>query len=136
MRIVDDVEMSALHLQFMGEPGTTDVLSFPADDLGQLLGDIALSWEVVARRCGGAEAGPRVGPDARIDEATMLCVHGLAHLLGHDHRAPAEGRAMHRVEARVLRRLAVPDVPRPYAPRAGAPGTRVSTMAAGEGGAR
>lgn len=112
VRIVDDAEMSALHVRFMGEPGPTDVLSFPAGDPeAWLLGDIALDWEAIARQA----AGPHEAQ--RLHEATVLCVHGLAHLLGHDHATAEEGRRMHRLEARLLRQLGVPDVPRPYARR-------------------
>jgi probable rRNA maturation factor len=110
LRLVDDAEMAKLHEQYMGEPGPTDVLSFAADDeLG--LGDIAIDWDAVARQA----AAPT--QQAQLDEATVLLVHGLAHLLGHDHRDRSEGRAMHRLERRVLAYLRVPDPPRPYAPQ-------------------
>lgn len=51
---------------------------------------------------------------AAIDEATVLAVHGLCHLLGHDHGERGEARAMHRAERRGLRAANTPDVPRPY----------------------
>lgn len=124
LRIVDDAEMAKLHLEFMGEAGPTDVLSFepnqaepgavvdPELGLGGFgLGDIVLDWDAVER-----QARDR-SPAALLDEATVLIVHGLAHLHGHDHRDRREGRAMHGVERRVLRALRVPDPPRPYAPR-------------------
>lgn len=57
---------------------------------------------------GSAEAA------AAIDEGTVLAVHGLCHLLGHDHGDRAEARAMHRSERRGLRAADTPDVPRPY----------------------
>jgi probable rRNA maturation factor len=111
LRIVDDREIAALHLEFMGEAGPTDVLSFspPLGDPG--LGDLVLDWDAVER-----QARDR-SPAALLDEATVLVVHGLAHLLGHDHRNRREGRAMHALERRVLRALRVPDPPRPYAAR-------------------
>jgi len=115
LRVVDDAQMSALHLRYMGEAGPTDVLSFAPDALAPdpipALGDIAIDWDAVVRQARGP------GPRAQLDEATILLVHGLAHLLGHDHRDRREGRAMARVEATVLRRLGVPDQARPYAPR-------------------
>ncbi|PRQ07296.1 rRNA maturation RNase YbeY [Enhygromyxa salina] len=119
LRIVDDAEMAELHLTYMGETGPTDVLSFrPAvrlveagDGGGGSLGDIVIDWDAVERQA-------RAPSDAaRLDEATVLVVHGLAHLLGHDHRDRVEGRRMHRVERRVLRALQVADPPRPYVPR-------------------
>lgn len=51
---------------------------------------------------------------AALDEATVLAIHGLCHLLGHDHGRPAEARAMHRRERKGLRAARTPDVPRPY----------------------
>lgn len=56
-------------------------------------------------------------PEARaaLDEATVLAIHGLCHLLGHDHARAPEARAMHRSERRGLRAARTPDVPRPYA---------------------
>ncbi|HLT40242.1 MAG TPA: rRNA maturation RNase YbeY [Enhygromyxa sp.] len=115
LRIVDDAEMAELHLEFMGEAGPTDVLSFvpeaPDQELDELgLGDLVLDWDAVER-----QARDR-SPAALLDEATVLLVHGLAHLRGHDHRTRAEGRAMHALERRVLRTLHTPDPPRPYAP--------------------
>jgi len=115
LRIVDDREMAALHLQYMGEPGPTDVLSFKGDEfeheLGAGLGDLVLDWDAVERQARDRSSA------ALLDEATVLAVHGLAHLRGHDHRNRQEGRAMHALERRVLRALRVPDPPRPYAPR-------------------
>lgn len=117
LRLVDDAEMTALHLAYLGESGPTDVLSFSPDPLApdsghdRGLGDIVIDWDAVERQA------PATTARARLDEASVLLVHGLVHLLGHDHRDRREGRRMHRLEARVLRRLGVPDVPRPYAPR-------------------
>ncbi|MBA3548064.1 MAG: rRNA maturation RNAse YbeY, partial [Nannocystis sp.] len=48
------------------------------------------------------------------DEATVLAIHGLCHLLGHDHAVPREARTMHRRELRGLRAAQVADIPRPY----------------------
>ena len=116
LRIVDDAEMSVLHLRYMNEAGPTDVLSFgPPVELEDLqlttLGDIVLDWDAILRQA----RGPSVA--AYLEEATVLLVHGLAHLLGHDHRNRHEGRAMAELEARVLRRLGVTNQSRPYAPR-------------------
>lgn len=110
VRITDDEEMSALHLRYMGEQGPTDVLSFTGDGPGDL-GDLVLDWQAIERQA----AAPTDA--ARLDEATVLMVHGLAHLTGHDHRDRVEGRRMHLDERRVLRSLGVASPPRPYAPR-------------------
>ncbi|MGB1701014.1 MAG: rRNA maturation RNase YbeY [Nannocystaceae bacterium] len=113
VRIVDDVEMAELHRLHMGIDGPTDVLSFPAqegafeaDALGA--GDIALNWAQIRRQ---ARAGDL---DSALDEASVLLVHGFAHLLGHDHRTRGEGRRMHRLERALLGRIGVADIPRSY----------------------
>jgi probable rRNA maturation factor len=77
---VDGAEMAELHERFMGEPGPTDVLSFPLDDtdedgLRRLLGDVVVA---------PAEA-ERNNPDDPDAELRLLVVHGILHLLGYDH---------------------------------------------------
>ncbi|MFV8756506.1 rRNA maturation RNase YbeY [Nannocystaceae bacterium ST9] len=124
VKIVDDREMAELHLKYMGEPGPTDVLSFTG--AGEVdpefefeladapFGDIVLDWQQVVRQ---ARVRTRAG---LLDEASVLLVHGLAHLLGHDHRTREEAERMHRLEQVGLRALRVADPPRPYAPWQGA----------------
>jgi probable rRNA maturation factor len=117
IRLVDDQTIAKLNARFMGVSGPTDVLSFPADDprgreareIAEL-GDIALSWDAVVRQAQGGRTFT--------DEATLLCLHGLAHLLGHDHGSRSDGRAMLRLERRALRAARTPDIPRPYGGRA------------------
>ena len=91
--LVDEETMSAYHEKFMGEPGPTDVLSFPMDELrpgrpgGEpplgVLGDVVLCPAVTQRQA--ADAG-RTPPQ----EAEYLLIHGLLHLLGFDHGEPQE----------------------------------------------
>lgn len=76
-------------------------------------------WGVVVETGAKRHVWPDMVPGtdeaaAALDEATVLAVHGLCHLLGHDHGFPAEARAMHRDERRALRAARAPDVPRPY----------------------
>lgn len=110
LKIVDLRQMSQLHLQWMGLPGPTDVLSIPAFDPREDTrgGDIALCWPWIQRQ---ARVGPAQNP---LHEATVLAVHGLLHLWGYDHAARFAARDMHRMERRLLRSLGVPDLPRPY----------------------
>lgn len=119
VHVVDDAAIAALNREHMGKRGPTDVLSFPTGerDLGEwddddappvLLGDIVLSWPAVIRQAA------RKDPAGLVDEASALVIHGLAHLLGHDHRGRGEGRRMHRVELRALAAARVPDIDRPY----------------------
>ncbi|MEZ4450024.1 MAG: rRNA maturation RNase YbeY [Nannocystaceae bacterium] len=130
VHVVDDDAIAALNRTHMGKRGPTDVLSFPTGerDLGEwddyegpasdappvLLGDIVLSWPAVGRQARRRDAA------GLVDEATVLVIHGLAHLLGHDHGDRREGRAMHRVELRALAAVRVPDIARPYGLRRGA----------------
>ena len=105
---VTEEAMSELHERWMDEPGPTDVLSFPMDELLEttrrpdapdtgpaLLGDIVLCPEFArgqARRAGHTLA----------DELHLLTVHGALHLLGYDHAEPEEEREMFALQARLL----------------------------------
>ncbi len=107
--LVDTAAMSRLHEQWMGEPGPTDVLAFPMDELRpgppagatgdaqepRLLGDVVLCPQVAADQA--AVAGH---PTA--DELDLLCAHGILHLLGYDHEEPEEKREMFGVQAELL----------------------------------
>lgn len=78
--LVEPDEMARLHEQYLGEPGPTDVLSFPqhdrptTDDVPKLLGDVVICPAVAASQ----------NPDAAA-EIRLLVVHGILHLLGYDH---------------------------------------------------
>ena len=107
--LVDEATMSAYHQKYLGEPGPTDVLSFPMDELrpptddddppAGLLGDIVLCPAVTARQA--AEHGRT--PEA---EAEYLLVHGLLHLLGFDHAQPDEKTEMFALKDTILARWA------------------------------
>jgi probable rRNA maturation factor len=95
--LVDEGAMEALHVQWMDEPGPTDVLSFPMDELRPgtedrptapgLLGDIVLCPQV-------AETQAQAAGHPLMDELILLTTHGLLHLLGFDHAEPEEEREM------------------------------------------
>lgn len=103
--LVDEGAMEALHVQWMDEPGPTDVLSFPMDELrpgldGQmtpagLLGDIVLCPQV-------ADAQAKVAGHSLMDELVMLTTHGLLHLLGFDHAEPDEEREMFGLQGELI----------------------------------
>jgi probable rRNA maturation factor len=108
VRLVDVEAMTALHVHFMDEPGPTDVLAFPMDELHDqrddvevpgapptLLGDVVLCPSVAAQQA--QEAG-----HATADELGMLCTHGILHLLGYDHGDAAQEREMFELQARLL----------------------------------
>ncbi|MFD9945101.1 rRNA maturation RNase YbeY [Nonomuraea sp. NPDC059023] len=108
--IVDENTMADLHEKWMGEPGPTDVLAFPMDELRPgggargdsegpaepgLLGDVVLCPPVAARQA--AEAG-----HSAADELELLCTHGILHLLGYDHAEPEEHKEMFGLQAQLL----------------------------------
>lgn len=103
--LVDEPTMENYHLRFMDLPGPTDVLSFPMDELRApeddeespqgLLGDIVLCPAVTERQA--AENGRR--PD---EEAEYLLIHGLLHLLGHDHAEPEEKAVMFGLNDKII----------------------------------
>ena len=105
--LVDVETMSQLHKRWMDEPGPTDVLAFPMDELHTarhdeetaphpaLLGDVVLCPVVAERQA--REAGHRTE-----DELHLLCAHGVLHLLGYDHGDAEEEREMFEVQGRVL----------------------------------
>ena len=104
--LVDEAAMEQLHVQWMGEPGPTDVLSFPMDELrpgrdGELsdegiLGDIVLCPTVAKTQA--ETAGHSV-----MEELQMLTVHGLLHLLGYDHAEPEEEAEMFGLQGSILK---------------------------------
>lgn len=76
---VDQDEIAGLHERFMDEPGPTDVLSFPLDDVDEdgvrLLGDVVVAPTEATRN----------NPSDPASELRLLLVHGILHLLGYDH---------------------------------------------------
>ncbi|MGE0626611.1 MAG: rRNA maturation RNase YbeY [Hyphomicrobiaceae bacterium] len=109
-----DAEVRELNLQWRGLDKPTNVLSFPslrrpttAGPGDHFLGDIILAAETVIREA--TEMNCPVGHHLR-----HLILHGLLHLLGHDHEDEAEAAEMEGLETRVLGLLDIPD---PYADR-------------------
>ncbi|MEY4323375.1 MAG: hypothetical protein RL410_1156 [Actinomycetota bacterium] len=107
--LVDLVEMERLHVEYMDEPGPTDVLSFPMDELtapaegeaaeAGMLGDVVLSPHVAAQQA--VTAG-----HSTADELDLLLTHGILHLLGHDHAEPEEHAVMFGLQGELLKKLA------------------------------
>ncbi len=112
----DTAEMERLHVQYMDEPGPTDVMAFPQDDLDlrgsrgvlhgagaeasdevppTLLGDVVLCPQVAERQA--AEAG-----HSTADELALLTTHGVLHLLGYDHGEPDEHAEMFGLQGELL----------------------------------
>jgi probable rRNA maturation factor len=119
--LVDEDAMSELHEKWMDEPGPTDVLSFPMDELRppglsgatasasvgrgtgeeraaapDLLGDVVLCPAVAAAQAQQAGHSTQA-------ELELLCVHGILHLLGYDHADPEEEAEMFGLQGELLR---------------------------------
>ena len=100
----DEEPMAELHVKFMDEPGPTDVLSFPMDELhpgeenelslGQL-GSIVICTSVATTQAKAAGHAP-------IEEILLLATHGILHLLGFDHAEPDEHKVMFDLQAQIL----------------------------------
>lgn len=115
--LVDETAMTDLHLKWMDEPGPTDVLSFPMDELRppagpgghngkgvggeepgeepRLLGDVVLCPQVAAAQA------KQAGHSAQ-GELELLTVHGVLHLLGYDHADPEEEAEMFGLQSELL----------------------------------
>ncbi len=115
MLLTDDRRIRALNHQHRGVDAPTDVLAFPLADVSgpgpEVLGDVAISVETAARRAEAPDhAGARLAgvglpggtPWGVTVEATLLLVHGLLHLLGHDHDSPEREAAMIEAERRAV----------------------------------
>ncbi|MGI6878086.1 rRNA maturation RNase YbeY [Microbacterium sp. gxy059] len=108
--LVDEAAMEQLHVQWMDEPGPTDVLSFPMDELRPgsadlptppgLLGDIVVCPQV-------AQAQADTAGHSLQDEMLLLTTHGLLHLLGFDHAEPDEERRMFGLQRELLTSFAL-----------------------------
>ena len=116
MLLVDEAHMTNLHEKWMDEPGPTDVLSFPMDELRPhsmagpnrsrgrdadepepvLLGDVVLCPQVAAVQA-------RQHGQSTQAELELLTVHGVLHLLGYDHADPEEEAEMFGLQNELLR---------------------------------
>jgi probable rRNA maturation factor len=107
MVLLDSNSMADLHMRWMDLPGTTDVMSFPMDELEPggrpdspepgpaVLGDIVLCPEFAAEQA--AAAGHSLG-----HELALLTIHGVLHLLGFDHAEPDEEKEMFALQRQLL----------------------------------
>ena len=103
--LVDETAMEQLHVQWMDEPGPTDVLSFPMDELrpgsdGEdsppgLLGDVVLCPQVAVKQA-------RQAGHSTAEELLLLTTHGILHLLGYDHAEPDDEKEMFGLQRKLL----------------------------------
>lgn len=106
IRVVDGDEGRGYNRDYRSRDYATNVLSFPADlapELGlALLGDLLICAPVVEREA--RDQGKRVR-----DHYAHLTVHGILHLLGHDHQDQAQADRMEALEVHILASLGIPD---------------------------
>ncbi|PSL00944.1 putative rRNA maturation factor [Murinocardiopsis flavida] len=105
VNLVDEEVMTDLHVRWMDEPGPTDVLSFPIDELRPggpgrtsapgVLGQVAICPQVAQRQ---AERGGH-SEQAEVD---LLLTHGILHLLGYDHAEPEDHKEMFGLQAELV----------------------------------
>jgi rRNA maturation RNase YbeY len=98
--LADDAAMRELNARYRGKDRPTDVLAFPGGGPGphRHLGEVVISTE-------RAIAQAAAHSDTVADEVARLLVHGLLHLVGHEHDTSAGRRAMRRAESEHLARL-------------------------------
>jgi probable rRNA maturation factor len=102
--LVDDEEMARLNLRYLRRTGPTNVIAFPMREgegghvAPNLLGDVVISLDTARREAGEAGIPWR-------ERLAALLVHGILHLLGHDHEQ-GEGEA-ERMEAEEKRLTAL-----------------------------
>ena len=97
---VEDDYMTELHIKWMDEPGTTDVLSFPMDmpeEPGEAvtLGDIVISPVVAAAQALNQGHSTE-------HEIYILATHGLLHIIGYDHADKAEEKVMFELQEKIV----------------------------------
>jgi probable rRNA maturation factor len=106
--LTDNRRLHKLNRDYLGIDAPTDVLSFPAsesdpDTGARYVGDIIIS--VPYARKGAKEAGHPLE-----SELQLLVVHGVLHLLGHDHAKPKEKATMWKAQREILTQLGLGDI--------------------------
>jgi probable rRNA maturation factor len=104
LSLVDDREMTEINREYRGIARPTDVLSFSlvegegAEHRGRLLGDVVIGVDTARRQA-------RERHRSLDHELTRLLIHGVLHLLGHDHEEDADAKEMRAEERRIWRSL-------------------------------
>ncbi|TAJ40861.1 MAG: rRNA maturation RNase YbeY [Reyranella sp.] len=103
--LADDRDVRSLNKRDRKQDKATNVLSYPSGERA-FLGDIVLARQTVWREAKQQKKSPA-------DHVAHLVVHGVLHLLGHDHEtSDADAERMEALERRILKRLGIAD---PYA---------------------
>ncbi|GAB4481238.1 MAG: rRNA maturation RNase YbeY [Anaerolineales bacterium] len=101
--LTDDSQLQELNLEWMGIDAPTDVLSFPSEEIDpetgfRYLGDILISTPRAALQAAALGHRPE-------EETQLLVIHGILHLLGHDHAEPEEKARMWAAQREILQSL-------------------------------
>jgi probable rRNA maturation factor len=98
---VDDEYMTELHIKWMDEPGTTDVLSFPMD-MPEIAGEAVTLGDIVISPVVAADQALQQGHSIE-HEIFILATHGLLHIIGYDHADKAEEKIMFDLQEKIVR---------------------------------
>jgi len=100
MLFVDDAEMTELHIKWMNEGGTTDVLSFPMD-MPESAHDVVTLGDIVIDPRVAADQAKSAGHSVE-HEIFILATHGLLHILGYDHVELADELIMFELQESIV----------------------------------
>lgn len=106
--LTDDARLQELNRDYLGIDAPTDVLSFPASETdpetgARYIGDILISIPYAAK------SAERAGHPLE-SEVQLLVVHGVLHLLGHDHAEADEKARMWKAQSEILESLGLGDI--------------------------
>jgi probable rRNA maturation factor len=98
---VDDDYMTELHIKWMDEPDTTDVLSFPMD-MPETAGEVVTLGDIVISPVVAAQQAQAQGHSIE-HEIYILATHGLLHIVGYDHAEKSEEKVMFDLQEKIVR---------------------------------
>ncbi len=97
---VEDAYMTELHIKWMDEPGTTDVLSFPMD-MPEQPGEVVTLGDIVISPVVAAAQALNQGHSTE-HEIYILAAHGLLHIIGYDHADKADEKVMFALQEKIV----------------------------------
>jgi probable rRNA maturation factor len=103
--LTDDATLLSLDREFLGKSAPTDVLSFPASETDPETGRLYLGDIIISAQRAEIQSGAR-GHSLEA-ELSLLVVHGVLHLLGHDHAVADEKERMWSAQTDILTRLGI-----------------------------
>ncbi|MBU3735052.1 MAG: rRNA maturation RNase YbeY [Candidatus Planktophila sp.] len=97
---VEDEYMTELHVKWMDEPGTTDVLSFPMD-MPEQPGEVVTLGDIVISPVVAAAQALNQGHSTE-HEIYILATHGLLHIIGYDHAEKSDEKEMFELQEKIV----------------------------------